>query len=173
MSKGISDDDRELFRRSMGDSKPIKMDKIQHSKPKPPITIRSDYQEYENDKRPSDRPADISFEDSLFFARDGVQTKQLKKLRQGKFPCQAECDLHGLNRKEAQKILEKFIYECLEHGNRYVRVVHGKGYRSENKQPILKNYINHVLREFTDILAFCSAQPKDGGLGAVYVLLRH
>lgn len=110
--------------------------------------------------------------DILWFARDGVQPNQLKDLRRGKLNCQAECDLHGLTLEQARVVLEHFIYESLEHGLRHIRVIHGKGYRSENQQPKIKNFVNQALQEFADVLAFSSAQAADGGLGAVYVLLR-
>jgi DNA-nicking Smr family endonuclease len=50
--------------------------------------------------------------------------------------------------------------------------VHGKGYRSLDNQPVLKNNLNLWLRQHRDVQAFCSASPKDGGAGAVLVLLR-
>lgn len=172
MGKEISEDDRNLFRDSMGEVKPVPNPRVLHprikKKPrKPQVKI-----EIENTKLDAQRIDKIQMSDNLWFARDGIQEKQLKRLRQGKFPSQAECDLHGLTLREAEQTLEHFIHECLARDYRHIHIVHGKGYRSENQQPVLKNYINQALREFADVLAFCTAQAKDGGLGAVYVLLR-
>ena len=53
-----------------------------------------------------------------------------------------------------------------------MRIVHGKGLRSRQGQPVLKVKVNHWLRQREEVLAFCSARPVDGGTGAVYVLLK-
>ena len=56
---------------------------------------------------------------------------------------------------------------------RCAHIIHGKGYRSGERQPVLKRKVNYWLRLRPDVLAFCSATPRDGGTGAVYVLLRN
>lgn len=172
MSKKISDADRELFRRSVGDVSPVKHHKIAPVKIKKKSRPVSLEPEISLAKVHADRFDDCNAATTLWFARDGVQTKQLKKFKEGKFPCQAECDLHGLTEKQAEIELEQFIYYALQQGLRHIRIVHGQGYRSENQFPKLKNLVNQTLPEFADVLAFCSAQPRDGGLGAVYVLLK-
>ena len=53
-----------------------------------------------------------------------------------------------------------------------MRIIHGKGYRSGARGPILKSAVNDWLRRDMDVMAFVSARPIDGGTGAVYVLLR-
>jgi DNA-nicking Smr family endonuclease len=53
-----------------------------------------------------------------------------------------------------------------------VRIIHGKGYRSGARGPVLKTAVDSWLRRHTDVMAFTSARPIDGGTGAVYVLLR-
>jgi DNA-nicking Smr family endonuclease len=53
-----------------------------------------------------------------------------------------------------------------------VRIIHGKGNGSRHRGPVLKQKINHWLRQRDEVLAFCSARPMDGGTGAIYVLLR-
>jgi DNA-nicking Smr family endonuclease len=53
-----------------------------------------------------------------------------------------------------------------------VRIIHGKGYGSNNQGPIIKPLVNKWLQQRNEILAFCSARPNDGGTGAVYVLLK-
>ena len=52
-----------------------------------------------------------------------------------------------------------------------MRIIHGKGKSSEGKLPVLKGKVNAWLRQWDQVLAFCSARPNDGGTGAVYVLL--
>ncbi len=114
----------------------------------------------------------IEIGDELFFFRPGVQRSLMRKLRRGQLDVGAELDLHGMSTKEARQSLLSLLYECQQLGIRCIRIVHGKGKSSKNRQPILKNKINHWLPQLDDVLAFCSARPEDGGVGAVYVLLK-
>ena len=68
--------------------------------------------------------------------------------------------------------IDQFITSVREHGKRCVRIIHGKGYGSSNKGPVIKPLVNQWLRKRSEILAFCSARPVDGGTGAVYVLIK-
>jgi DNA-nicking Smr family endonuclease len=107
----------------------------------------------------------------LSFARSGLQHNVLKKLRQGKQPVEHTLDLHGLTVTQARLELSGFLGECEAAGIRHVIIIHGKGYRSKDK-PVIKPMVNRWLREVSNVLAFHTAQPKDGGSGAVYVLLK-
>jgi DNA-nicking Smr family endonuclease len=51
-------------------------------------------------------------------------------------------------------------------------VIHGKAFSQSGQQPVLKSYVNDWLRQLPQVLAFCSAQPKDGGSGALYILIK-
>ena len=83
-----------------------------------------------------------------------------------------ELDLHGLTARHAHKTLEMFLRDCHRRRIRCVHIIHGKGYGSEDRQPVLKQKLNLWLRQRHDVLAFCSATRRDGGTGAAYVLLR-
>ena len=109
--------------------------------------------------------------DVLSFSHSGLQHNVLKKLRQGKNPVELALDLHGLTVEQARDELLAFLTECEITGLRHVIIVHGKGYRSKDK-PVIKPMVNRWLRAADNVLAFHSAQPKDGGNGAVYVLLK-
>ena len=85
---------------------------------------------------------------------------------------QAELDLHGLNRDEARQQLATFLAECLHHGRRCVRVIHGKGHGSPQKLSILRQLVRGWLAQRQETLAYCQALPHDGGEGALIVLLR-
>lgn len=111
-------------------------------------------------------------EDKLSFLAPGLQKNVLKKLRKGYYGLDADIDLHGLSSREARRQLLQFLHHCVEEGFRCVHIIHGKGYRSPDNQPILKNDVNLWLRQHQDVLAFCSTSPKDGGAGAVFVLLK-
>ena len=105
----------------------------------------------------------------------GLDKKVMKTLKQGKFPIQANIDLHGSNCEEAAFKVKNFISDSISHGFRCVMVVHGKGNNSENKTSALKEQIPKWLSQGflrKKVLAFCSARQYDGGTGATYVLLR-
>jgi DNA-nicking Smr family endonuclease len=53
-----------------------------------------------------------------------------------------------------------------------VRIVHGKGNGSPQRLPVLKVKVSHWLQQWDSVLAFCTAHPRNGGTGAVYVLLK-
>jgi DNA-nicking Smr family endonuclease len=110
--------------------------------------------------------------DVLSFRRPGVRTQTLRHLRRGLFPVEDQLDLHGLNQSAARDSLAEFIEQSRGAGYRCVRIVHGKGYRSGARGPILKIAVNSWLKRHGNVMAFTSARTIDGGTGAVYVLLR-
>ena len=172
--KKISDNDIDLFRKSMGDVVKIKSDKHHTSSAKKPSakpkTHAIDYQEPLERSINSDHET-LSLGDSLSFVAPGLQKNILKKMRKGFFGIDAELDLHGLSRAQAQQQLLKFLHLCGQNSWRCVCIIHGKGYRSSDNHPVLKNSLNQWLQQHRDVLAFCSAKPADGGTGAAYVLL--
>jgi DNA-nicking Smr family endonuclease len=110
--------------------------------------------------------------DVLSFHRPGVRTQTLRHLRRGLVPIDDQIDLHGLSQSAARDSLADFIEQSRGAGYRCVRIVHGKGYRSGARGPILKIAVNSWLRRHADVIAFTSARAIDGGTGALYVLLR-
>lgn len=171
----INDD--ELFRQAMGDVRPLKEDKrISHEKARP--SPRPRQQELDEQLVLQDMMsdpvdlADVETGEELLFCRHGIQHKTFKKLRHGDIALEAELDLHGKTVEEARLAIATFLPECLKQGLRCVRVIHGKGHGSFNKQPVLKTHVNYWLRQRDEVLAFSSARPADGGTGAIYVLLR-
>jgi len=122
----------------------------------------------------SDIPAfdDVETGDELIFARPGVQHNLLRKLRRGQFAVEAELDLHSHTVAEAKIALVGFLFSVRAMGKRCVRIIHGKGNSSFQKQPILKRNVDCWLRQREEVLAFSSARPQDGGTGAIYLLIR-
>ena len=110
----------------------------------------------------------------LDFKRPGVQNGVFRKLKQGRYEAEARLDLHRMTAAVARKELFEFIQESVRLGIRSAIIVHGKGEsRAERERSsILKGCTDHWLRELEDVQAFHSAQPRHGGTGAVYVLLR-
>lgn len=110
--------------------------------------------------------------DELLFAAPGVQLRLLKRLRLGHLPWEAGLDLHGHTVQSARDELSGFIRDCVRQRLRCVLVIHGKAHTQPGQPAQLKSCVNDWLRQLHGVLAFCSTQPRDGGTGAVYVLLR-
>jgi DNA-nicking Smr family endonuclease len=110
----------------------------------------------------------------LAFKRPGVQNGVFRKFRQGRYEAQSRLDLHRMTAEVARREVFDFIEECHQFGLRSVLVIHGKGESKAEKErsSILKGCVDHWLRELPIVQAFHSAQPRHGGTGAVYVLLR-
>lgn len=110
----------------------------------------------------------------LEFKRPGVQNGVFRKLRQGRYDAEARLDLHRMTTAVARRELFEFIRDSHALGIRSVIVIHGKGESrmERERSSVLKGCTNHWLRELDTVQAFHSAQPRHGGTGAVYVLLR-
>ncbi len=109
--------------------------------------------------------------DELLFRRAGVSALVLRRLRRGQYRIDAEIDLHGCTLAQAGPALQAFLRESRLGGLHCVRIIHGKGLRSGNRGPVLKNWVNAQLRRADSVLAFASARPPAGGTGATLVLL--
>ena len=108
---------------------------------------------------------------TLCFMRSGLQHNTFKKLKQGKLLPETDLDLHGYTVEQARVILLDFVQSCIDEYIRVVVITHGHGEYRE-RPALLKSCVNHWLKEIDDVLAFHTAQPKHGGSGATYVLLR-
>ena len=106
------------------------------------------------------------------FLRRGLGTDILVKLRRGHWVIQSVLDLHGMNTDQAHDVLADFLLEARNQGLRCVRVIHGKGLTSPNREPVLKGKVRRWLSQWDDVLAYCEAARHAGGSGAVVVLLR-
>lgn len=169
------ENDIDLFRNMVTGVKPLKVEeRIQPEKPNisphrrtqtPEEQIDSDFAEFAH-------ATDVAPEESLFFARTGLQHRVLKQLKRGDIAVEASLDLHGQFIEEAGKSLTLFLGEAQSVGCRCVIVIHGKGTRSAAGRPVLKTQVNHWLRESPAVLAFSSTQPRHGGTGSVYILLK-
>lgn len=114
----------------------------------------------------------VSAHQSLLFHKKGVRPQDLSRLRKGEFHIQARLDLHGDTEDVAQQRLLQFVQQAYQAKYRFALIIHGKGYNSDTDYPALKNLVNQNLRGLSSIIAFCSAQQKDGGTGAVYIMLK-
>ncbi len=170
--------DNDLFKEFMGDVIPLKQDTIinRHGQAdKQRLNEHRAQLEQENLRH----TLPFSFEnvplcqpdDYLEFKKDGVQDGVFRKLRLGKYDIQARLDLHKQNIQQASESLWHFLQQCQKLDARSVLIVHGKG-QHLSPPALLKSHIAHWLPTLDDILCFHSAQPRHGGTGATYVLLR-
>jgi DNA-nicking Smr family endonuclease len=98
----------------------------------------------------------------------------IRELRRGDFPVVDSLDLHGLSSAQAERALRRFCERTRGSRALAVLVVHGKGAHSPGGRGVLRDEIAGWLSSAAlahRVLAFVTARPKDGGGGAVYVLL--
>jgi DNA-nicking Smr family endonuclease len=110
--------------------------------------------------------------EELLYLRTGQSPDILSKLRRGFWVVQAQIDLHGLISDEAREYVAEFLGNCKKRNIRCVRIVHGKGLGSPNREPILKHKLRNWLMQKDEVIAYAQAKPEDGGSGAVIVLLK-
>lgn len=120
------------------------------------------------------RPVEISkTQEYVQWRIPGRTEATVEALHRGEYSVQDYIDLHGYTVKEARVLLEQFLRGSIKRGFRCVKVIHGRGLSSP-KGPVLKEavlrWFERDLRKF--VLAYATASPSDGGLGATYVLLR-
>lgn len=111
----------------------------------------------------------------LAFSIPDLPARTFAQLKRGQIGWEGGLDLHGYTLDEARLELESFIDDAIANRARCVLVVHGKarGYRGSGADyPVLKSHVNAWLKNWSHVLAFCSASDIDGGTGALYVLLR-
>ncbi|MCM2130574.1 Smr/MutS family protein [Larsenimonas sp. GH3-8] len=175
-------DDTDLFYNNM---KGMGVRRIQHNRAslprtQPPIDRRARRAAAESHNDPtsvSSRTSDgrvlpVRPSESLHFALPDMPYRTLQQLRRGAISWQSGLDLHGYTVDEARLELEGFLSEAVGKQLRCVIVVHGKARSGIAGYPVIKSHVNAWLRELPEVLAFCSSLEKDGGTGAVYVLLK-
>jgi hypothetical protein len=172
----IQDKDVDIvFRTAVADVRPLPQPPPPPSEPRP--TPRARFRRLDDQQALQESlelsPGDWLVEtgDELLFRRGGLPARLLDRLRRGEFAVEDEIDLHGLTAAMAREALREFLQEALGRRLHCVRVVHGKGLRSGHRGPVLKHAVNVWLRKVDAVVAFASAPRRDGGTGAVYVLL--
>ncbi|MWV17490.1 DNA mismatch repair protein MutS [Pseudomonas sp. L-22-4S-12] len=176
----MQDDDFSLFQSAVRGVKPIRHDRAETGKPKADRQRISTLRQAATLKTDSVKVdglsdlfvIDVGAEDELYWARDGVQDGQLRKLKAGQVPFEGSLDLHGMSVEKARDTLWDFFAEAARMEVRCVRVTHGKAARLDGKRPLIKSHVNTWLRQHPQVLGFTSCLPKHGGTGAVYVLLK-
>lgn len=102
----------------------------------------------------------------------GVDRRQAERLKRGKTEIEGRIDLHGMTLENAHRRLSDFLEDAQDAGKRAVLVVTGKGVQGAG---VIRAQVPRWLNEprlRPLVLAYEYAQPKDGGMGALYILLR-
>jgi len=172
-----NNDDLNLFKEAVKDARPIKVDRalprVKKPKPIPRQFMRDERQALADSLSDHYIPAhELESGEELLYLREGQSPVILSKLRRGHWVVQAHIDLHGLVSDEARLYVSEFISDCKKRGIRCVRIVHGKGLGSRNREPILKHKLRGWLMQKDDVIAYAQAKANDGGSGAVIVLLK-
>lgn len=177
------DEESALFLESVGEVEKVRTTKTRVGPPEPPSAaqLKIPNEEAESLARLAELVSgqgEFDLADSDEFIEGfvhGFDPNVMRKLRAGDFSVQAHLDLHGLTRDEAKPKLEAFVQKSRIDGHRCVLVITGRGLHSKDQIPVLKEGVQQWLargKQHKQVLAFCTARPKDGGAGAVYVLLR-
>lgn len=168
--------DRDLFQQAVGTVKPLCCDRVEpvpaRPTPIPQFTLADEQQVLSDMVSDYFETAELETGEELIYRREGVQQAVLRKLRRGQFQVGAALDLHGMTVAAAKEALAAFLQRVRRDSLSCVRIIHGKGNGSRHRGPVLKQKMNHWLRQRDEVLAFCSARAMDGGTGAIYVLLR-
>lgn len=170
----VSPEDAELFREAIGDVRRFQAEPavtVRTRPPPEPKRLKLDEAEALLQSRELGGPLPpLEGDEIQEFRRAEVPEQTLRHLRRGGYSAQDEIDLHHLRALDAEMLLKRFLNDARSAGSHCVRVVHGKGLRSEGA-PVLKMLVDRVLRQRGDVLAFASAPANQGGAGAVLVLL--
>ena len=168
----------DLFRNAVGGVTPLPAaDKAAPHNPRP-LPIAYQHLADEQAALQSSLSDEFSIESLLYtdaalsYARSGIGQDTLRKLRRGHWVIQSQLDLHGLRTEEAREALAEFLRNAGKRGQRCVRIIHGKGLGSINKEPVLKQKVRNWLAQKDEVLAFCQASGAEGGAGALIVLLK-
>ncbi len=105
----------------------------------------------------------------------GVDKNTAKRLKRGQQRIEGRMDLHGMTREQAHRALNAFIDGAYASGKRCVLVITGKGLKEDGTVGVLRAEAPRWLNQSPNrerVLAISHATPKDGGEGALYVMLK-
>ncbi|MFN4328186.1 MAG: Smr/MutS family protein [Limnobacter sp.] len=171
-------EEAQIFQRHVQDVKPLpQANRASLDSPKPPPIARQ--RELDDERVLEESISDhmdverfLETDDKLSYRRSGIGLDALKRLRSGKWVIKSQIDLHGLRTDEARTAVAEFLRDSVKQDHRCVRIIHGKGLGSVGKEPVLKDKVKRWLVQKDEVLAFCQAPPRDGGAGALLVILK-
>ena len=173
MASPPKDDD---FRRAVADAKPLASRRRaephrRRVSPVPKQRLRDERAVLAESLGPLSLDDAIDSGDELAYLSEGLGRDVLRKLRRGHWVVEDELDLHGMNRHMAAISVSEFLRHCTHRRLGCVRIIHGKGRGSHQREPVLKGLLRKWLVR-QEVLAFSQAPATQGGSGAVLVLLK-
>ena len=174
----ISDEMQDEFHQAVADVNPLKRPRRVALKGPAPAPVAQQRRRDELAALAESLAGPVSVEDALdsgdelVYLRDGLSRQVLRRLRRGHWVVQESLDLHGQNRNQAAASVAAFLRACSARGLRCVRIVHGKGLGSHNREPVLKGKLRKWLPPRQEVLAYCQAPASEGSAGALLVLLK-
>ncbi|MGB0681307.1 MAG: Smr/MutS family protein [Magnetovibrionaceae bacterium] len=172
---GLRDDDLATWRAFAEGVTPLEGRSVNETPPVPDLPPR---------RRPDIRRPDFDFptrapnpsEPAMSHgSAPGLDNRTKQKLRRGKIDIEGRLDLHGMTQDQAFGALTRFLASSRSRGRRAVLIITGKGLRRDGTIGALRQAVPRWLNEEPNrahVTAFDSAQARDGGEGALYVLLR-
>jgi DNA-nicking Smr family endonuclease len=104
----------------------------------------------------------------------GIDRRTAERLRKGEIAIDRRIDLHGMTQDDAHAALDRFVRQAWKDGKRMLLVITGKGSVAEGGG-VLRRQVPRWLaagEHARRLLRLEQAQPRHGGSGALYVLLR-
>ena len=175
-SKKNRDSEEDIFRAAMSGVAPLPPQnrhttRLPKPKPLPRQSLKDEAAVLDELLKPADEFCGMESGEELLYLRPGYPPRLLRRLRRGHFSTVDTLDLHNMTEDTARQVLLRFLAEAGRGPTGCVRVIHGKGLRS-NGPPVLKLMTARVLRKHPAVIAFASCRPIAGGTGAVDILLR-
>ena len=180
----LSAAERDLWRRAMGDVRPLRpqadpepeprafLEPRKSAEPEVPAAVRR-MRTWRPLPEPTRPVADA--EGLQPGSMVGIDKRTAQRLRRGRLPVEGRLDLHGHTQDTGYRALCAFVAASFEAGRRCVLIVTGKGLRPDGRGGVLRANVPRWLNQAPNrerVLAITQANQKDGGGGAFYVLLR-
>ena len=177
----IDDEDRALWNHVAASVEPLR-ESLKNRRPEieiSPVLQKTHEQKEKTSKSTFVLPNELFRPTSLPKLSHGAQTgldkSNARKLKKGQHAIEGQLDLHGMTQEQAHVALNYFIEVSYGAGKRCVLVITGKGFKLGGSVGVLRVAVPRWLNEEPNrnrVLAFTYAIPKDGGEGALYVMLK-
>jgi|GEM_PF-472783 len=109
----------------------------------------------------------------------GIDRRTDLRLRRGRLSIDGRIDLHGMTQSQAHGALAGFLHRCRQEERRCVLVITGKGTGRGGEGSLTGGVLRAALPRWLAepplrdlVVTLHPAQPRDGGDGAFYVLLK-
>ncbi|BBK39744.1 smr protein/Muts2-like [Allostella sp. ATCC 35155] len=168
--------DRDLWRRAVADVDPLPRRGERAPPARAAVTLPAVEASAPALPRPEARPQPSPRSSLLGSgAAIDVDARTVERLKRGRIAIDGRLDLHGLTQAEAYAALLGSVRAGVAQGRRCLLVITGRGDWGGTERGVLRRMVPRWLNEPAvrpHVLAFTEAQPRDGGAGALYLLLR-